>query len=498
MTEHASPSGHRHVPDDLVELSALEVRELFRKRQLSPVEYLEALLARIDRQEPRVNALTEMLTHEARTAARLAERVYLEETDRAQRPLLGIPVATKEKHALAGHTLSQGLLSQAGALAAEDSAVVQRIRAAGGYVHARTTSPEFSCATVTHSTLWGVTRNPWNPELSPGGSSGGAGAALAAGYAPLASASDIAGSTRIPAGFTGTVGYKAPYGRIPGAPPLSLDWYRGDGPMARTVADTALFTAVLAGRDQRDHASLPAPRSAGEWLAAADPEPGVAGMRVALSLTLGDYPVSADVAAAVQGVAQALEGAGARVEEVELPWTTELIREASFTHFGHILAPAMRAQTAGQEDRLADYTLRFMADAEAAASRRSFYEGLAMEAAIQAQLAEAMAGFDVLLTPVSAVSGLAADGSYLEGIDVPETAAGRGGTRHLQHYWEGHMTSPFNIANRVPVLAVPAGVTEAGIPAGVQIVGHPYDELPVFRVGAAIEALRPWPRLAPV
>src|SRR4029450_5628467 len=105
-------------------------------------------------------------------------------------------------------------------------------------IRARTATTEFSCATVTHSRMWGVTRNPWNLACTPGGSSGGAGASLAAGTTTLATASDIAGSTRVPAGFTGTVGYKAPYGRIPGMPPLSADWYRGDGPMARTMADT--------------------------------------------------------------------------------------------------------------------------------------------------------------------------------------------------------------------------------------------------------------------
>lgn len=164
-------------------------------------------------------------------------------------------MATKEKHGIAGLRLEQGLAAHRGRIAEQDHPVVERIRAAGGIIHARTTSPEFSCATVTHSPMWGVTRNPWNRRTSPGGSSGGAGAALAAGFTTLATASDIAGSTRIPAGFTGTVGYKAPYGRIPGLPPLAADWYRGDGPMGRTVADVALLSSVLAGRHPADHAS---------------------------------------------------------------------------------------------------------------------------------------------------------------------------------------------------------------------------------------------------
>jgi aspartyl-tRNA(Asn)/glutamyl-tRNA(Gln) amidotransferase subunit A len=165
-------------------------------------------------------------------------------------------VATKEKHTIAGRSLTEGSLANKGVIAAESAPVVERVQAAGGIIHARTTTPEFSIAACTHTPMWGVTRNPWNTGFSPGGSSGGAGAALAAGSTPLATAPDIAGSTRIPASFTGTVGFKAPYGRIPGVPPLNMDFYRCDGPMARTVDDAALLTNVLAGPDPRDHLSL--------------------------------------------------------------------------------------------------------------------------------------------------------------------------------------------------------------------------------------------------
>ncbi|MDQ6739331.1 MAG: amidase family protein, partial [Actinomycetota bacterium] len=153
-------------------------------------------------------------------------------------PCWGIPVAAKEKHGIRGRTLSQGLTAHKDNVAGASHPEIERIQRAGGIIHARTTTPEYSCATVTHSPLWGVTRNPWNKRYSPGGSSGGSAAAVAAGFSTLATASDIAGSTRLPASFTGTVGFKAPYGRIPGLAPLCADHYRGDGPLARTVADT--------------------------------------------------------------------------------------------------------------------------------------------------------------------------------------------------------------------------------------------------------------------
>ncbi|MFZ3416909.1 amidase [Arthrobacter sp. 3Tela_A] len=461
-------------------LDAVTALKLFRSRELSPVELLQAAIERTGTVNGAVNAFTETMFDDAMVQARSAEAEYLRGSA-GRRSLLGLPVATKEKHALAGRSFSQGLLAQAATVAAADHPVVERIRAAGGIMHARTTSPEFSCATVTHSPMWGVTRNPWNLDRSPGGSSGGAGAALAAGLAPLATASDIAGSTRLPAAFTGTVGYKAPYGRIPGQAPLSADWYRGDGPMARTVADTALLANVMSGQHPGDHASFGGPGT----LPLGYPDAGnAAGMRVALCLRLGDYPLDIAVEANTRAVAAALQAAGAVVEEVELPWTTAGIRDTIFTHFGHILGPAMEEATAGTEDSLASYTRRFMADARAAAQRSTLVEGLAAEAKIQSELATAMAGFDVLLCPTSGTGSLAADADYLDGIEVA-------GTR-LKHYWEGHLTAPFNIANRCPVLAVPSGFGADGVPTGVQVVGHPFQEESVFRAGAAIEVLRPW------
>ena len=461
---------------DLHYLGASEALDLFRSRELSPVELLDSVLARIEAVNPRINALAEQLADEARALAVDAEQHY--RSGGTLPPLLGLPVAAKEKHSLAGHVLSNGLVAQHAVVASADHPVISRIRLAGGIVHARTTTPEFCCATVTHSPLWGVTRNPFNLELSPGGSSGGSGAALAAGFAPLATGSDIAGSTRLPAAFTGTVGFKAPYGRVPGVAPLSADHYRGDGPMARTVADAALLANVMAGRHPDDHASLantaPLP---GAWAS-------VEGLRIALCIRLGDYLVDPDVEANTRAVATALHSAGAIVEEVELPWTTAEIHRTSFTHFGHILGPAMEDETRGADSPLAAYTVQFMADARAAAAGTSFLEGLTAETRMQGELATVMIGFDALICPTSAVAALTADGHYLDGISV--------GTKHLDHYWQAHMTVPFNIANRCPVLAVPSGLADCGIPTGVQVVGHPFDDGTVFRVGAAVERVRPW------
>ncbi|MFM9373154.1 amidase [Streptomyces sp. Da 82-17] len=478
---------------DLAHLDAVTALRAFRSLELSPVELLDAVTAQAERvngdRATGINAFTETFPDEARALAEKAATAYLDAARHGSptAPLLGVPVATKEKHNLAGRRIEQGLAAHAGRISGIDHPVVERIRQAGGVVHARTTSPEFSCATVTHSPMWGVTRNPWNLSATPGGSSGGAGAALAAGMTTLATASDIAGSTRVPAAFTGTVGYKAPYGRIPGLPPLSADWYRGDGPMGRTVADTALLAAVMSGRHPADHGSW-GPHGVPVELPD-DPVAAVRGVRVGLSVRLGDFPVAAEVEAATLDVAARLEEAGATVVPVDLPWTSSRIRRTIFAHFGQILGPAMEREC-GDVAALAPYAQRFVADARRAAERDGLVDSLALDAALQRELATAMADVDVLLCPTNAVTALDADGDYLDGLDV--------GDRHLDHYWEGHLTSPFNVANRCPVLAVPSGVAGNGVPTGVQVVGHPLDEPAVFRVGAAVEALVPkpaWPLL---
>ena len=470
----------------LCDLSAAQMRVGYLSGDFTPSEVMASTLARIrdvngDRATG-INAFTEVLDDEATSqAASATERLHAARRRGDQLPLLfGIPVATKEKHALAGRTLEQGLAAHRGRIADADHPIVARIRAAGGIIHARTTSPEFSCATVTHSPMWGVTRNPYNLATSPGGSSGGAGAALAAGMAALATASDIAGSTRIPAGFTGTVGYKAPYGRIPGAPPLSADTYRGDGPMARTVDDTALLADVMSGHHHSDHFSW---GGSGQLAGTLDAHTSLDGVRVGISITLGDFDVHPDVASATLRAAEALRQRGAEVVDVTLPWRSDEIRETIFAHFGHLLAPAMRAETAGGPT-VAAYTEQFMRDAEAAAQRLSHLDSVAADARLQAQLASAMADVDALLCPVSAVTSLAADGNYLDGIEV----VGPDATPvHLQHYWQAHLTSPFNVANRCPVLAVPAGIATDGVPIGVQLVGKPLDEVTPFRLGRAVE-----------
>ncbi|MFI5749311.1 amidase [Streptomyces sp. NPDC051644] len=464
---------------DLPYLSATEAQALFTSGELSPVELMKTVIERTEKVEPTINAFTERLFDEALEQARDAEDRYLGKGGLTPRPLEGIPVAAKEKHAIAGRSLTEGSLTNQGNIATENAPVIDRVVEAGGIIHARTATPEFSIATYTHTRLWGVTRNPWNPDFTPGGSSGGSGAALAAGTALLATASDIGGSTRIPAAFTGTVGFKAPYGRNPGLGPLVADHYRGDGPMARTVDDCIALQNVLAGPDPRDHTSL-RPK-----LTLPTRYEDAAGLRLALCVRLGAYDVHPEVETNLRATAKALADAGAKVEEIELPWTREDLLTAVAGHFSTIFGAVVSEVAERDRDRLSSYAVKFADTMAYARTRVSYLDSLRAEQRLQRQLSEAMAPFDALLCPTTAVPG------WHAGDDLADERLTVNGEEQCDTFWAA-MTSPFNISNRCPVLNVPSGRSSWGIPTGVQIVGHTYDDPTVFRVGKAVERVRPW------
>lgn len=451
-------------------LTASAARDLFVSRELSPVELLDAVVARTQLMEPSINALTEQMLDEAYGAARLSEARFAK-SDQGHGPLEGIPLLLKEEQPIAGRTSEEGSLTERGTIATTSHPIVDRIYNAGAVVHGRTTTPEFCCAPYTHSKLWGVTRNPWNLELTPGGSSGGSGAALAAGESILATGSDIGGSIRIPSSFCGIVGFKPPFGRVPGMAPFNQDTYCADGPMGRSVADVALLQNVIAGPHATDQASLrpayvlPTPNGA---LAA--------GMSVALCVNLGDYSVDPAIEANTRAAADALRSAGVIVDEVSLPWTRNQVIEAAWAHFGGIMGPFITEIAGANSDLLMPYTLDF---AKRAAQADSFAEGLVYEAALYEPLGRLLEKYDALLCPTLATQGMAADFADPAGlIDV--------GSEQV-NWIESALTVPFNVVGRVPVLSVPSGIAPNGVPTGVQIVGRSYDDATVFTLGAALE-----------
>jgi Asp-tRNA(Asn)/Glu-tRNA(Gln) amidotransferase A subunit family amidase len=461
---------------DLHYLSATQALQAFRAGELSPVELVTAVISRAEAVEPVINAFAETFFDQALEQARAAEARYAGRGGQP-RPLEGLPVAVKEEAEIAGQHNTLGSLPLRGNVAEQTTAFVQRIIDAGGIVHARTTTPEFACAPVTWSRLWGVTRNPWNPRYSPGGSSGGSAAALAAGTAALATGSDIGGSIRIPAAFSGVVGFKPPYGRVPEMEIFNLDHYCHEGPLARTVADCALLENVIAGPHPSDVASLrPKLEIPGELAP-------VAGMRIAFSADLGCYHVAEDVAANSRAAADKLRYAGAAVEEVELPWDLASIRRAARIHFGMIFGPSIREIYAKHADELTSYARRLVQESEEV-SKDDFVAGLALEAQIYAPLGRLLDDYDALLCPTFAVPALPAE--YDPG--QPVVVNGRAS----EDWMDVMMTLPFNIASRCPVLSVPSGLSREGVPTGLSIVGKTYDDVTVFRIAAAYEERMPW------
>jgi aspartyl-tRNA(Asn)/glutamyl-tRNA(Gln) amidotransferase subunit A len=456
---------------DLRYMSAHETLDMFRSGELSPMEHLEALIEQIETHDAVVNAVVDRRYDEARAEARAAEQRYLGKGD-APRPLEGLAVAAKEEHPMVGRSWQQGSLAFADEVAKYDHPIIERIQDAGGIIHIRTATPEFSCAGFCHSQLWGVTRNPWNTEFTPGGSSGGSGGALAAGYAPLATGSDIGGSIRIPASFSGVVGFKPPFGRVPGLAPYHLDQYCHDGPMARTVADCGLLENVMAGPHWRDNVSLRDPPQIPRNAVSID------GVRVALCVTLGDWQVDPDVVTNTHRVADALRQAGAQVDEVVLPWTTERIWQAAAAHFAAIFGPGIGAVEAEYGDILNDYTRAFLAQLK---PELTFYEGLVEETALWDPLGRLFEDVDVLVCPTIATSGLHAGEPYIDDqVEINGQA--------VQNHIMAMMTLPFNLFSRCPVLSVPSGLAANGVPTGVQVVGRTYEDISAFQVGAAIEA----------
>lgn len=464
---------------DLAYLPATTALSLFRSGELSPVELTKAVIERAERVEPTINALAERSFEQAVRAARESADRY---SRGDSRPLEGIPVALKEEQPVAGRALREGSTLLRDNVSEVSHPIVERIESAGGVLHARTTTPEFCTAGFTHSDLWGTTHNAWNPRFSSGGSSGGSGAALAAGATTLATGSDIGGSIRIPASFNGVVGFKPPYGRVSALPPSNLDHFCHDGPMARTVRDCALLQNVITGRHPLDAAALPAPA----------PLPtesvGAAGNRIALCVHLGDYPVESEVVTATRQAAEVLREAGARVDEIELPWTRARLMSAAWAHYGSILAPNIDetlTEVGGTVDETLRYTNDFYDRSVAAFAKSGRYQPLLTEAEVYSDLADVFEWADALICPTSGVPAFPAGEDYLDNPLVVD------GVR-LDHHLEAPLTVPFNIASRCPVLSVPSGRASTGVPIGLQIVARPYDDPTVFAIGDAVYAARDW------
>jgi Asp-tRNA(Asn)/Glu-tRNA(Gln) amidotransferase A subunit family amidase len=310
-----------------------------------------------------------------------------------------------------------------------------------------------------------------------GGSSGGSGASLAAGTSLLASGSDIGGSIRIPASFNGVVGFKPPYGRVPVEVPFNMDTYCHNGPLARTVADCALFENALAGPHRDDHTSLRPKFEIPDHL------DGIEGLRIGYSVDYGGWAVDSDVRRNTQDAALALRDAGAVVDEVDLSVDRALLDRAIGVHYQTMFAAWIGGVAEEYGDLLNDYSIEFARLTGERGAGVSVLEGMEIETQIWRPIGTLFEEYDVLIAPTSASRGLVAGDGYVgKTIEV--------GGEVLPSYFDALLTPLFNLASRCPVLNVPSGFADNGVPTGIQIVARTYDDVTAFRVGAALEHVR--------
>ena len=463
---------------ELCYMPATEALAAFRARTLSPRELMRAVIARAEATADPVNAFTFMYFDEALTAAGEAERRY--RRGEPAGPLDGLPVGIKDESFIAGKPTSSGSLVTEDEVADRSSTMNERILAAGGIVHARTATPEFSCAGYTWSRRWGITRNPWNPEFTPGGSSGGSAASLASGTSAIATGSDIAGSIRIPASACGLVGYKPPYGRNPDDPPFNLDSYCHTGPLARSVRDAVILQNVMCGPHPLDVSTL---RPKLELPTEFEP---VDGWRIAWSRDLGFYEVDPEVERNTLAALDVLRSLGATVEEVDLGWTGESM-DAAITYLGHLFGGYISKLLSEYGDKMTSYARAF-AESSLGSTPRDFVGSLEVANAMYATLGPLLEKYRLLVCPTTALPAVPAD--FDQSADTLRING-----REVSPFLGWVMTVPFNMLSRCPVLTVPSGHASNGVPTGLQIVGRTYCDEDVFRAGLAYEtALGGWYR----
>ena len=462
---------------DLTQLTANELIQLYRTGQASPVEAMQQVLERVERVDPILNAFILVDADAGMDAARVSEARWMAHraTGAPVGAVEGVPTSIKDILWTKGWpTLRGSRAINPDQPWEEDAPSVGRLRAAGAAMFGKTTTPEFGCKAETNSPLTGISRNPWDPTKTPGGSSGGTAAAVAAGLGALSMGTDGAGSVRIPAAFCGNVGMKASFGRVPAYPLSPFGTVAHVGPHTMSVTDCALLMNVVAQPDPRDWMSLPYDRV--DYLEGLDT--GIRGLRVAYSPTLGYADVDPEVAALVDAAVRELEALGAIVDQVDpgfedpLDISTGLWFVASKTVYDS-LGPEGQAVTdpdfAAQAAQGAEFSAQ---DVQLLTLKRN---------ALGTSMRLFMTQYDVLVTPAVAIPAFEARPAGA----VPMTP-------ESMLSWTP-FSYPFNLTQQ-PAITVPCGLTSAGLPVGLQIVGRAHDDVTVLRAARAYESAHPVPR----
>ncbi len=455
---------------DLVLLSAVRQLELLRSREVSVLELADAHIRQIDRLNPTINAFADF------NAERVRAQAHRMDASQAPRgPLYGLPVTVKSSIATAGYLCEIGSYLHQGEIPAEDAVVVARLRAAGALILGTTNCPELLMAYETANLVHGATRNPWDLDRSPGGSSGGESAAIAAGMSAAGLGSDSGGSVRMPAHCTGICALKPTPGRIParGHLPPNVGPFAtlgAIGPMARTVADLTLLFRTLSGQDPNDPSNPPLPLRT----------PGLDELRAG---TIGFFeddglvPVTPETRAAVHDAAQALRAAGFRVEPFR-PRTLEQMRKLWWKFFVQCGAMFYEPEIRGQHERLSPIFREFLSIAGSVPplSATQLLNAWAELDLLRAKTLEEIRDYPVLLCPVASIPAFR-HGERSWSID-DQSVAYLDAVRHTQ--W-------FNVLT-APAAVVPVGRSPEGLPIGVQIVARPFEDEVALGIAAVVDS----------
>ncbi len=469
--------------NEICRMDAVTLAANIRSKKLSPVEVVDAVIARMEKLEPILHAFCTPTPELARSTAKKLEKDIM--AGRPVGPLAGVPVGIKDLVCTKGIKTVSGSWAYADFVPDEDDVVVERLKDAGAVILGKTNVPEFGYSGVGHNPVFPTTRNPWNTELTPGGSSAGSGAAVASGMGPFAIGSDGGGSVRIPSAHSGLYGMKASMGRVPLYPGAKDERYPGVssweslehiGPMARTVADAALMLSVIAGPDDRDRHTLPKEEGF-DWMKSLKGD--LKGLKVAYTLDWGGYaPVDKRVRKIVTDAIKVFESdLGCVVEEAHPGWNNP------YEAFWGMVARetdlrGMRVMEKKLGDKMTPHLRDFLKTEWTA---EQFTDAMVQRKAVNNKMWRFMRKYDLLLTPTLAVP------PFEVGIQGPTVIDGK----EVEPFEWLHFTYPLNLTGQ-PAATVPAGWTDDGLPVGLQIIGRHLGDAMVLRASACFEAARPW------
>lgn len=459
---------HDYTGPALCALTACEAVEKLERGEVSPAEMLEAALERIGQVEPAINALPTVCADRARDHIGRLKRG-------AEGPwLAGLPLAIKDLTPVAGVKTTWGTKALADFVPEESDPLVEKLEARGGVVVAKSNTPEMGAGANTFNDVFGRTRNPWNTSLNPGGSSGGAAAALAAGEVWLAHGSDLGGSLRTPAAYCGVVGLRPSPGRASGGGKDNA--FSGDGvqgPMARTVEDCALFLDAMAGTDPRQPLTYDAPaESFLSRVRRAEPP-----KRIAFSADWGGYgPVTREVRDLMTAAVARLEGLGTEVEERDPP--TEGLIDATFVLRGLVQATGPGSLPEAVQAHYKK-TLRENIAFGFALTAQDIVTAQRRRSALFVEMEAAMRGCEALACPVVGLAPLEAEVEFPSEVDGQPTP----------HYMDWLRFSFLASTLGLPAISVPIGLTASGAPMGMQLIGRNRGEAGLLAVAKAVESV---------